>query len=79
MEHIKEANKNLISLRTSIITVMIVLTSGTVGLLFINIALPQFIILLCFGIYFDLLFLHNVICINKEIENNIGRLKNDSR
>lgn len=40
MEHIKEANKNLINLRTSIITVMIVLTSGTVGLLFINIALP---------------------------------------
>ncbi len=79
MEQIKEANKNLINLRSSIITVMIVLTSGTISLLFVNIPLPKFIILLCSGIYFDLLFLHNVICINNEIENNIRRLPDDPR
>ncbi len=74
MEQIKESNKNLISLRTNIITVMIVLTSGVIGLLFIDISLIKFIILSCLGIYIDIVFLHNVICINNQIDSNIRRL-----
>ena len=79
MEQIKEANKNLINLRSSIITVMIELTSGIFSLLFIEFPVIKSVVLFVIGLHFDALFLHNVICINKQIENNIRRLTNDSK
>ena len=79
MEHIKEANKNLISLRTSLITTVVILTGGIVGLLVSNINVILRIILLLSGFYFDFLFIMNIISINKEIQKNIGVLKNECK
>ncbi len=67
MEYIKESNKNLISLRSNLMTVMVVLTGGITGLILSNISLCKFIILFSIGIYFDILFLCNVIEINEKI------------
>ncbi len=77
MEYIKEANKNLISLRTSLITTVVILTGGIVGLLVSNLNVILRIILLLSGFYFDFLFVMNIISINKEIQKNIGVLKNE--
>lgn len=79
MEHIKEANKNLISLRTSLITTVVILTGGIVGILVSNINVILRIILLLSGFYFDFLFIMNIISINKEIQKNIGVLKNECK
>ncbi len=79
MEHIKEANKNLISLRTSLITTVVILTGGIVGVLVSSIDVIMRIILLASGIYFDFLFITNIISINKEIQKNIGALKNECK
>ncbi len=79
MEYIKEANKNLIHLRTSLITTVVILTGGIVGLLVSNINVILRIILLLSGFYFDFLFIMNIISINKEIQKNIGVLKNECK
>ncbi|MBQ8458905.1 hypothetical protein IJ541_02250 [bacterium] len=79
MEHLKEANRNLISLRTSLITVLVVLTGGIVGLILSDIELIKRTIFIVFGIYFDVLFICNIMDINKEINKNIGEIKNESR
>ncbi len=79
MEQIKESNKNLIALRTNLITAMIVLTSGIISLFLVELPIHKSVILFLIGLYFDALFLHNVICINNQIDNNIRRLPNDCK
>ncbi len=79
MEYIKESNKNLISLRTSLITTIVVLTGGIVGLYLADIDLVRKIVFILFGVYFDILFICNILDINKEISKNIGVLKNECK
>ena len=79
MEHIKEANKNLIHLRTSLITTVVILTGGIVGIYLADINFINKILFLIFGIYFEILFICNILDINKKIDKNIGALKNDSK
>lgn len=77
MKHLEEANKNLINLRTSLITVVAVLTGGLIGIVLTdtNILFKSFLIIL--GIYFDLLFINDILAANDEIKKNIGAIKNE--
>ena len=75
MEYLKETNKNLMGLRASLITVMIVLTGGIVGLILADIDFIKLIPLVILGLYFDFLFLCNIIEINRKINDNLGELK----
>ena len=77
MKYLEESNKNLISLRTSLIAVVALLTGGIVGIEVtdINTILKTF--LLIFGIYFEILFISNIMNMNKEIIKNIGVMKDD--
>jgi len=59
--------KSLITLRSNLITVMIVITSGIVGLFLANISTIKLVILLIIGIYFSLIFLTNLIYVHNEI------------
>ena len=77
MKYLEESKKNLISLRTSLIATAVVLTGGIVGIAVadINTILKAF--LLIFGIYFEILFITNIMNMNKEIIKNIGVMKDD--
>lgn len=77
MEQIKEDNKNLISLRASLITIIIVLSGGIAGLILADISNPKILFLLIFGVYLDLMFLVNAIKVNAKINSNIGDMNND--
>ena len=80
MEYLKEANKNLIALRTSIIAVIIVLTGGIAGLILSrSFSLTDIVVLLILGIYFDIVFLQNVLSLNDRISDNIRRMQNEYR
>lgn len=79
MEYLKEANKNLINLRTSLITTIVVLTGGIVGIYLTDIGVITKTIFIIFGIYFDILFISNVLDINKKIDKNIGAIKNECK
>ena len=59
--------KSLITLRSNLITVMIVITSGIVGLFLANITTIKLVILLIIVIYFSLIFLTNLIYVHNEI------------
>ena len=77
MKYLEESNKNLISLRTSLIAVVTLLSGGLVGLSLaddLSLAKLFWIIL---GVYFDFLFIYNIIKINEIIDNNIGVIKNE--
>lgn len=77
MKYIEESNKNLISLRTSLIAVVALLTGGLLGLAFSeNLSFGK-LFWIVLGAYFDLLFIYNIIRINKVVENNIGVIKNE--
>lgn len=77
MKYLEESNKNLISLRTSLITTVVVLTGGIVGLILTgNYSLGK-LFWIVLGVYFDFLFICNIININKNIDNNIGVIKNE--
>ena len=76
MEYLKEANKNLISLRASLITAIIVISGGISSLFFIEINPVKLCILTIFGVYFDFLFISNITIINRKIDKNIGDIKN---
>lgn len=79
MEYIKESNKNLISLRTSLITTVVVLTGGIVGLFLSKFEIVSKIIFILIGLYFDILFICNILDINQRINKNIGVLKNECK
>lgn len=79
MEYLKEANKNLISLRSSLITTVVVLSGGLVGLYFTDVNFINKIFFIILGLYFDFLFVCNVLDLNKEIKRNIGALRNECK
>lgn len=74
MEKLKEENKSLISLRTSLIAVLTVLNGGIAGLIVSDINIYKFVFLLIIGIYFDIVFISNLLTINKKINNNLKEL-----
>ena len=77
MKYLEESNKNLISLRTSLIAVVTLLSGGLVGLsLADNFSLAK-LLWIILGAYFDFLFIYNIIKINEIIDNNIGVIKNE--
>ena len=76
-EDIEEENKNLISLRTSLIAIVALLAGGIVGIAIAEINIIFKIFLLLFGIYFEVLFISNIANMNKKIDNNIGVMKNE--
>lgn len=77
MKYIEEENKNLISLRTSLIAIVALLAGGIVGIAIAEINIIFKIFLLLFGIYFEVLFISNIANMNKKIDNNIGVMKNE--
>lgn len=77
MKYLEESNKNLISLRSSLIAVVAILTGGIVGIAITDINIIFKTFLLIFGIYFEILFISNINNINKEINKNIGVMKDD--
>lgn len=77
MKYLEEENKNLISLRTSLIAIVALLAGGIVGIAIAEISIIFKIFLLLFGIYFEVLFISNIANMNKKIDNNIGVMKNE--
>ncbi len=74
-DYLKESIKDLISLRTSLITVVIIITSGTFGLLFIPMSPVKLWFLALIGAYFDAVFLNNIFSMNSRIDDLLRRLK----
>ena len=68
---------NLIHLRTNLITIIIVLTGGLVGLALSKMNLLILLFLIVPGIYFDFLFIVNVININNLINKKMRRINNE--
>ena len=79
MKYLEESNKNLISLRTSLIAVVALLTGGLVGLILTNDFSSGRLFWLISGGYYDFIFISNIMKINKMIDNNIGVIKNDDK
>lgn len=78
MEVLSEINKNLMNLRTSLITVVIVITSGLAGIVLTkSFSSINILLLVIPGIYFDIIFLQNILSINNRIDNNIRRLQDE--
>ena len=73
----EESNKNLMNLRSSLIPAVVILTGGIVGIAITDINIIFKTFLLIFGIYFEILFISNINNINKEINKNIGVMKDD--
>lgn len=73
----EESNKNLMNLRSSLIPAVVILTGGIVGLILADINSAGRFIWVLIGIYFDFLFIYNIIKINKVIDDNIGVIKNE--
>ena len=65
--------KNLIELRTNLITIILTLTAGIIGLFLTNFPILTKTVLSFIGIYLDTLFIINVININ----NNLFELTKD--
>lgn len=79
MKYLEESNKNLISLRTSLIAVVALLTGGLVGLILTNDFSSGRLFWLIIGAYYNFIFISNIMKINKMIDNNIGVIKNDDK
>ncbi len=78
MEVLSEINKNLMNLRTSLITVVIVITSGLAGIVLTkSFSTVNILLLVIPGIYFDIIFLQNILSINNRIDNNLRRLQDE--
>lgn len=61
MKYLEESNKNLISLRTSLIAVVALLTGGLVGLILSDVVTIAKIFFIILGVYFDLLFISDIL------------------
>jgi len=79
MKHLEEENKNLISLRTSLVPVIVVLTGGIIGIILSDINIILKVILLILGSYFEYLFIGNIVYANNKISENIGEIKNECK
>lgn len=78
MEVLSEINKNLMNLRTSLIIVVIVITSGLAGIVLTkSFSTVNILLLVIPGIYFDIIFLQNILSINNRIDNNLRRLQDE--
>ena len=75
----EESNKYLISLRTSLIAVVALLTGGLVGLILSDVVTIAKIFFIILGVYFDLLFISDILAANDELKRNIGAMKNESQ
>lgn len=75
----EESNKYLISLRTSLIAVVALLTGGLVGLILSDVVTIDKIFFIILGVYFDLLFISDILAANDELKRNIGAMKNESK
>lgn len=75
MKYLEESNKNLISLRTSLIAVVALLTGGLVGLILSDVVTIAKIFFIILGVYFDLLFISDILAANDELKRNIGAMK----
>ncbi len=73
-EYYKEKVKNLIALRSNLFTCIIVLTSGIVGLFFVDNMHVQIFPFIAIGGYFDWIFLVNLLSVNNEIEKYLEEL-----
>ena len=74
MEKLKEENKILLNKRTSLINIMIILTGGTLGLIISDINSIKIYVLLFICIYFDVLFLCNILSIDDKLKQNLKEL-----
>ena len=74
MEKLKEENKILLNKRTSLINIMIILTGGILGLIVSDMNSLKIYILLLIGIYFDILFLCNILSIDNKLKQNLKEL-----
>lgn len=74
MKYLEEENKNLINLRTNLITLIVVITGGMFWLWLADFVINLKIFFILFGIYLDFLFLFNIIYSNSKINKNIGEL-----
>ncbi len=79
MRYLETKISNLTNLRTSLITAVIVLSGGIMSLIYFDIPFKYKIVSLLLGIYFDLLFIDNIISINKTINKTLEELKNESK
>ena len=79
MKYLEESNKNLISLRTSLIAVVTLLTGGLVGIAIAEINVVFKVFLLIFGLYFEILFISNISNTNKKIDENLGVIKDECK
>lgn len=68
---------NLIALRSNLVTIILTLTAGIIGLTFTNVVFTIKAILCIIGIYFDILFIINVISINQKLFNLTKDDKNE--
>ena len=75
MEYLKEENKNLMNIRTSLITMIAVLTGGMFWLASSDFIITLKMIFIPIGIYWDFLFLFNIIYTNNQITKNIGEMR----
>ena len=74
-EYYQEKIKNMIALRTNLFTTVIILTGGVLGLFFIEIPLSKLVLFLIIGVYFDFIFLSNLISIDRNITRIVEELR----
>ena len=74
-EYYKEKIKNLIALRNNLLTSVIVFTGGVAGLFFVNQPSAKLLPFILIGVYFDLVFLLNLLSVNADIDKFIERIK----
>lgn len=74
-EYCIEKIKNLVALRNNLFTSVIVLTSGVVGLFFIDQPYAKLFPFIAIGAYFDFVFLVNLLSINDKIDKVLEELK----
>ena len=59
--------KNLIALRSNLITIILTLTAGIIGLILSDIIFTKIVVFIIVGIYFDLIFIINAINVNSKL------------
>ncbi len=75
MDKIKEIEiNNLIDLRKCYYTTVVLITTGILGLFFIEISKIKIIIMLIIGCYFDYIFFNKFLEVNSQIRELIKRI-----
>lgn len=71
-----EKLKNLINLRTNLITILVVLIGGVYGLHLLNLSKNVYWISLIIGVFYILFFMKSILSTNNTIYNVLEELKN---